>query len=616
MASDTVASVNQKFNWADDDEDEFDLDSWNATVDTSAPTAAELGPLQVASTGDDTKEGEVYTLSRISNERAYWDPPAIQESSDAEPTPEAEAEPVVEPPAEHWHIAVLGCSPEHQVMSARYIFITHAIGPSYEGKEDSDVPAYPELSENPGHRSYYARGFRDWKMKHRGFSSKRVYRNSPLNIVTSIDNAHEIDDIVDPEEGAVEDADREMNEEIDRMIDDQITNHIDQFQWFSRTELENFYHQFKAQEQKAETGDDASDDDDDDDSDSDDGWDEEAYEPYNGPLHDEEKSPTTTESVEDNETMLSATRPFAAADKEEELDFNDVVFGDDDRCDQSQSQDETDSEPGDEGYVSSSPPDTPFFETFNKADSVHAQNAFNSINARLSMSSWRRKTICRTVSMDALKTFRQTAKFEQRVDDAFEDDEDNEDFEDLQENFDIDDEVKTSSDTMENTEFVLVVTPPEDEQITQDYPSSPATPLSSARATVSDLTEEDDQVISVKDESRGTLNSAFTFPSISASEASLPKEDVSTADTAIDTSKTSSRRWTDPPKYDTTLSSISPLSSRRHTKHAKHSSVSLDYVVGAVSKSWLYVGQVPWTQIGIMGAGVVAGGLLSMAGRT
>ena len=611
MASDTVASVNQKFNWADDDEDEFDLDSWNATVDTSAPTAAELGPLQVAPTGDDTKEGEVYTLSRISNERAYWYPPAIQESSDAEPTPEAEAEPVVEPPAEHWHIAVLGCSPEHQVISARYILITHAIGPSYEGKEESDVPAYPELSENPGHRSYYARGFRDWKMKHRGFSSKRVYRNSPLNIVTSIDNAHEIDDIVDPEEGAVEDADREMNEEIDRMIDDQITNHIDQFQWFSRTELENFYHQFKAQEQKAETGDDMSDDDD---SDSDDGWDEEAYEPYNGPVHDEEMSPTTTASVEDNETTFAITRPFA--DKEEELDFNDVVFGDDDGCDQSQSQDETDSEPSDEGYVSSSPPDTPFFETFNKADSVGAQNAFNSFNARLSLSSRRRKTICRTESMDALNTFRQTAKFEQRVEDAFEDDEDDEDFGDQQENFGIDDELDTLSDVMENTEFVLVITPPKDEQSTQEYLSSPATPLSSIRATVSDSTEEDDQVVSVSDESRGTLNSAFTFPSIPTGEASLPKEEISTADTVIDTSKTSARRWTDPPNYDPTLPLMSPLSSRRHTKHAKHSSVSLDYVVGAVSKSWLYMGQVPWTQIGIMGAGVVAGGLLSMAGRT
>jgi len=613
MASDTVASFNQKFNWADDDEDEFDLDSWNATADTSAPTVAELGPLQVAPTGDDTKEGEVYTLSRISNQRACWDPPAIQESSHAEPTQEAEAEAVVEPPAEHWHIAVLGCSLEHQVTSARYILITHAIGPSYEGKEESDVPAYPELSENPGHRSYYARGFRDWKMKHRGFTSRRVYRNSSLNIVTSIDNAHEIDDIADPEEGAVEDADREMNEEIDRMIDDQITNHIDQFQWFSRTELENFYHQFKAQEQKAEVGDDVSDNDD---SDSDDGWDEEAYEPYNGPVHDEEMSPTTTASVEDEKTMFSITRPFAAADKEEELDFNDIIFGDDDKCDQSESQDETDSEPSDEGYVSSSPPDTPFFETFNKADSVGAQNAFNSINARLSMSSRRRKTICRTESMDALKTFRQTAKFEQRVDDAFEDDEDNEDFGDLQENLDIDDELKTSSDTMDNTEFVLVVTPPEDDQSTQDYLPSPATPLSSTRATVSDSTEEDNQVVSVKDDSRGTLNSAFTFPSIPAGEASLPKEEMSTADTVTDTSKTSPRRWTDPPKYDPTLPSISPLSSRRHTKHAKHSSVSLDYVVGAVSKSWLYVGQVPWTQIGIMGAGVVAGGLLSMAGRT
>ncbi|KAH6882585.1 hypothetical protein BKA58DRAFT_464525 [Alternaria rosae] len=608
MASDTVASNSRKFNWADDDDDEFDLNSWNATADTSAPTADELGPLQVPPTGDDTKEDEVYTLSRIFNERAYWDPPALQKLSDAEPTQEPER--VAEPPAEHWRVDVVGCSPEHQVMSARYILITHAIGPAYDGKEESDVPAYPELSQDPSHRSYYARGFRDWKTEHRGFPSRKVYRNSPLNIVTSIDNAHEIDDIADPEEGAVEDADREMNDEIDRMIDDQITNHIDQFQWFSRTELESFYHQFKAQEQKAETGDDVSDDDD---SDSDDGWDEQAYEPYHGSVQNEEISPTTTTSREDGETLFSIPRPFAAAYNEDELDFNDVVFGDDDKGDEPESQGETDSEPSDEGYVSSSPPDTPFFETFNRAGSKEAQSASISTNNWLSVSSRRRKTMFRTDSMDALKTFRQLAKFEQRVDDAFEDDEN---FGDLKENIGIDDELKASSDAVEDTDFVLVVTPPEDEQSTQDYLFSHATPLFSTKTTISDSIKEDDQVDSIKDGSRGTLNSAFIFPSLSVDRASIATDEMGNAGTKIATSKTSSRRWTDPPKYDPTLPSISPSPSHWHTRHTKHNSVSLDYLVGAVSKSWLYVGQVPWTQIGIMGAGVVAGGLLSMAGLT
>jgi hypothetical protein len=36
-------------NWADDDEDEFDLDAWKANADTSAPTIDDLGPLQRAS---------------------------------------------------------------------------------------------------------------------------------------------------------------------------------------------------------------------------------------------------------------------------------------------------------------------------------------------------------------------------------------------------------------------------------------------------------------------------------------------------------------------------------------------------------------------------------------
>ena len=72
MASEDLIVDSRKFDWADDDDDDFDLDSWNATADTSAPTAAELGPLQVPPTGDATKEeDETYTLSRIRNERAF-----------------------------------------------------------------------------------------------------------------------------------------------------------------------------------------------------------------------------------------------------------------------------------------------------------------------------------------------------------------------------------------------------------------------------------------------------------------------------------------------------------------------------------------------------------------
>jgi hypothetical protein len=598
-----VTISSRKFNWADDEDDKFDLDSWNATADTSAPTAAELGPLQVLPTENEAKEDKAFTLERIRNERAYCNPPISQESSNAEPV--QEPEPFAQPPAEVQHLTVVDCSPEHQVMCARHVNITHAIGGDYDGKEESEPPAYPELSYDPTQRSGYTKQFQNWKLKHRGLSSTKVYRSSPLNIVTSIDEAHNIDDVVDGEGGEVAKADREMNEEIDRMIDDQITNHIDQFQWFSRRELEDFYHQFKAQQQQPETGDDVSDGED---SDSGDGWDEEAYEPYSFSAKGDEASFPVTDPAENGE-MSSTTRAVAAADDEEELDFNDVVFGEDFEDEEFELPDETDSEPSDEGYVSSSPPDTPFSEAFNKMDTKDTQSISSATDMRLSTSSRRRQTICRTDSMDALKAFRQTAKYEQCVDDAFQDEEDVEVSGSLQEDISPD-ALKTSLKADDNPAFFLAVTPPEDEQQTQNYFAQHTTLLSSPKATAVDLIEENDQVIHMQDESRGILDLTFVFPVLSIATASPATEDTVTVDTSASTSKPSSRRWTDPPKYDPSSPSNATPPKPLHTKH---NSISLEYLAAAMSTSWLYMGQVPWRQVGIMTAGVVAGGLLSMA---
>jgi hypothetical protein len=600
-----VTISSRKFNWADDEDDKFDLESWNATADTSAPTAAELGPLQVLPAENDAKEDEAFILERIRNERAYCNPPISQESSDAEPVQEPES--VAQPPAEFQHLTVLDCSPEHQVMCARHVNITHAIGGDYDGKDESEPPAYPELSYDQTQRSGYTKQFQNWKLQHRGLSSTKVYRNSPLNIVTSIDEAHNIDDIVDGEDGEVAKADREMNEEIDRMIDDQVTNHIDQFQWFSRRELEDFYHQFKAQQQQPETGDDVSDGED---SDSDDGWDEKAYEPYSISAKDDEVSLPATDPTEDGKTP-STTRAVAATDDEEELDFNDVVFGEDFEDKEFELHDETDSEPSDEGYVSSSPPDTPFSEAFNEMDTKDTQSMSPATEMRLSTSSRRRQTIRRTDSMDALKAFRQTAKYEHRVDDAFEDEEDVEISGSLQEDISSD-QLKTSLEANDNPASFLAVTPPEDEQQAQNYFAEPTTLLSSPKATAVDLVEENDQVIHMQDESRGILDLTFAFPAPSSAIAAPVDGDTVTVDTSASTSKPSSRRWNDPPKYDSdSPSNATPPKPR----HIKHNSISLEYLAGAVSTSWLYMGQVPWTQVGIMTAGVVAGGLLSMARR-
>jgi hypothetical protein len=606
MASGKKVTIrSRKFNWADDEDDKFDLDSWNATADTSAPTAAELGPLQVLPAENDAKEDEAFTLERIRNERAYWNPPISQESSDAEPI--QEPEPVAQSPAEFQHLTVLDCSPEHQVMCARHVNITHAIGGDYDGKDESEPPAYPELSYDQTQRSGYTKQFQNWKLQHRGLSPTKVYRNSPLNIVTSIDEAHNIDEIVDGEDGEVAKADREMNEEIDRMIDDQVTNHIDQFQWFSRRELEDFYHQFKAQQQQRETGDNVSDGED---SDSDDGWDEKAYEPYSISAKNDEVSLPATDPTEDGETS-STTRTVAATDDEEELDFNDVVFGEDFEDEEFELHDETDSEPSDEGYVSSSPPDTPFSEAFNKMGIKDTQSMCPATETRLSTSSRRRQTIRRTDSMDALKAFRQTAKYEHRVDDAFEDEEDVEISGSLQEDISSD-QLKTSLEANDNPASFLAVTPPEDEQQAQNYFAEPTTLLSSPKATAVDLVEENDQVIHMQDESRGILDLTFAFPAPSSAIAAPVDGDTVTVDTSASTSKPSSRRWTDPPKYDSdSPSNATPPKPR----HIKHNSISLEYLAGAVSTSWLYMGQVPWTQVGIMTAGVVAGGLLSMARR-
>ena len=659
MASEDLIVDSRKFDWADDDDDDFDLDSWNATADTSAPTAAELGPLQVPPTGDATKEeDETYTLSRIRNERAFWHSPVGEESSDTELT--QKPEPATQLPAEYWYLAVLNCRPEHQVMSARFDRITRAIGLRYDGKEDAEAPAYPELSSTKNYRSNYMKGFQSWKMKHRSPSCVKVYRNSPLNIVTPIENAHEIDDMDDGASEEVEEvldedeamqifafeqqeqdqvsvfdrpehdqeADREMNEEIDRMLIDQSRNNVDISEQFSRKELEDLYRQYKSQQleiAKSDTeelyanyGLDVIEEEDTASIDSWEAgsWGEEAFEPYHAYAQRHSMPFLVTDMTENNGALSSLSIPLNAPATEGELDFNSVVFGDEDETQDSKAgvTSETDSEPSDEGYASSSPPITPTLEIFQTIGRRHTKDSFIPAEMRLSSSSMRRKTNGRTHSMDALKDFRQTARNEQPVDDAFEEDENYTVQESARWDTKSHDELETSLRTSNSPEFTLVVVPPEGEEMTNVCPLSDLALIliEEANRVIPDEVEHGDHP--TNDEGRGTLNLSFAFPGPSADQTSSVTRStgITTSPHASPSSKSSSRRWSDPPKY--IPNPPSPLPSRA-TRHKKQNSLSLDHLASVVTKSRFYICEMPWTQVGVMAAGVVAGGLLSMARR-
>jgi hypothetical protein len=662
MDTETAAVSNCKFDWADDDDEDFDLERWKATADTSAPTAAELGPLQVPPTEDKTDDREeTYTLSRIRNERACWDPSVAEEPSDAgliqEPVPIAQL------PAEYWHLAVLNCRPEHQVMSARFVRITRAIGLRYDGKEEPEAPAYPELSDSKTCRSNYMKRFQNWKIEHRSLSCSNVYRKSPLNIATPIENAHEIDNLVDSADEEAEEvldeyeamqifafeleeqdqasvsdqpecnqeADREMNEEIDRMLVDQSKNDVDISQRFSRKQLEDLYRQYKAEQlQIAESGTEELfakvrlDTIEEEDTASIDSWeasscDEEDPEPCPSCSENDEMALLVAHPVEDDETFSLATHPFDAAATEEELDFDNVVFGSEDEAQDSmaETKSETDSEPSDEGYASSSPPVTPILESSRILGKRHTQDGFIPAEMRLSSSSMRRKTKCWTESMDALNAFRQMARNEQYVDDVFEEDEDDEVLERVQGEPNLKDELRELSEATKDAKFTLVVVPPQEEDKIKVCPLSDLAMILAEQSNTAGAVEEDDQIYLIDDERRGILDVSFAFPGPPAGRSTSALKSTSAATSTATSPKrsvssSSARRWTDPPKYIPDPPSV-VLSSA--TRHKKQNSLSLDHLASAVTKSRFYMCELPWKQVVIMTAGVVAGGFLSMARR-
>lgn len=69
MSTLTISTKPSKINWADDEEDDFDFETWKSTADTSAPDLSSLPPLQLPSSSPDTEP--TYT-SFTAGESAPW----------------------------------------------------------------------------------------------------------------------------------------------------------------------------------------------------------------------------------------------------------------------------------------------------------------------------------------------------------------------------------------------------------------------------------------------------------------------------------------------------------------------------------------------------------------
>jgi hypothetical protein len=127
-----------KFNWADDDEDDFDFEVWKATADVSAPTVESLPPLQLPA---NEIEPVFATTFSTSNEVAPW---AVSGPNHVS-TPDAHLE------TPDWR-----CEKPLLVWRAM--------------QETPDAPAFPELSSwdngvsSPGYRVQYSQHWKNWKV--------------------------------------------------------------------------------------------------------------------------------------------------------------------------------------------------------------------------------------------------------------------------------------------------------------------------------------------------------------------------------------------------------------------------------------------------------------------
>ncbi|KAF2129338.1 hypothetical protein P153DRAFT_385549 [Dothidotthia symphoricarpi CBS 119687] len=141
------------FNWADDESDDFDLTTWKATADTSAPTAESLGPLLPIPSLDETEN--LHTIPPTAAAAAARAAPPSRPApcvvvNQLPAAPQA----LLSPDSSRW----LCASPK-----AAWAFLAE--------NERCGAPAYPELSfyENgvpiPWKRKNYAANWRDAKVR-------------------------------------------------------------------------------------------------------------------------------------------------------------------------------------------------------------------------------------------------------------------------------------------------------------------------------------------------------------------------------------------------------------------------------------------------------------------
>jgi hypothetical protein len=138
MSSMMTTQNRSNFNWADDDEDDFDFEAWKATADTSAPTSDSLPSLQLPAS---KIEPAFATTFSASNEIAPW---AVSKPN------------YVTAPIAHLETTDWRC--------AKPLLAWRAM------QDTPDVPAYPELSawdngvSSPGYRVQYSQHWKNWKV--------------------------------------------------------------------------------------------------------------------------------------------------------------------------------------------------------------------------------------------------------------------------------------------------------------------------------------------------------------------------------------------------------------------------------------------------------------------
>ncbi|KAF1938406.1 hypothetical protein EJ02DRAFT_425758 [Clathrospora elynae] len=165
MAATSATVSSRSFSWTDDEQDDWNFETWKATADTSAPTLADLGPLQLPPAEDD--EGVAYTSSRCKNTRSLF--LAVPQ-----------------------HPELRGVPFERQVKLAQTTIFTRAIGHG-EGKLYSDPSAYPELSSEPTNRKYYTQAYNLFKANSDKDCRRPIlYQCSVLRVSTTNDD--EVDD--------------------------------------------------------------------------------------------------------------------------------------------------------------------------------------------------------------------------------------------------------------------------------------------------------------------------------------------------------------------------------------------------------------------------------------